>query len=83
MFVSGCVLAAVAGLTTWKSASRSLSESWRTWTTQLLFFLSIVTEDCTRYVLCLSTTAPDASKSKSQDGAVITKTDMLQGQYQI
>lgn len=63
---SGSVLGTVFLLTTWKSASRSLSESCRTWTTQLLFFLSIVSESCSRYVdVCLLYRGPDASKSEN------------------
>lgn len=62
---SGCVLATVFLLTTWKSASRSLSESCRTWTTQLLFFRSIVSESCSRYVVRLVKYGPDASKTET------------------
>lgn len=44
---SGCVFATEFLLMTWKSASRSLSESCLTCTTQLLFFLSIASVfDC-------------------------------------
>ena len=62
---SGCALATAFLLTTWKSASRSLSESCRTWTTQLLFFMSIVSESCSRYVVCLLRHGTNASKSEA------------------
>ena len=61
-FVSGCELATVVGFTTWKSASKSVSESCRTWTTQLLFVLSIISELCARYFVRFAFTVPDASK---------------------
>ena len=60
--VSGIVLETFAGLTTSKSALRSLSESWRTCTTQLPFFLSIVNEIMWVTFCALSVEASDASK---------------------
>lgn len=62
---SGCVLATAFLLTTWKSASRSLSESCRTWTTQLPFFLSIVSESRLCYVVCPLWHGTDASKTEA------------------